>query len=112
MDVRLLSNKFSVRELNENDIPLIFLLCKENKTYYYFCPPMVDEEKIREDLYVLPPNKTLDDKHFIGYFDEDKLIAIMDLIKKYPNESTCFIGIFMLDISVQNKGIGSTISKS
>ena len=37
------------------------------------------------------------------------MIAVMDLIRAYPNENTAFIGFFMTDVSVQNTGIGSTI---
>lgn len=33
----------------------------------------------------------------------------MDFIKGFPNDRTAFIGFFMTDISVQNKGVGSEI---
>ena len=37
------------------------------------------------------------------------MIAVLDLIDKYPNDKTIFIGFLMLDINFQNKGIGSKI---
>ena len=43
----------------------------------------------------------------MGYFDGDKLIAVMDFIMAYPDEKTAFIGFFMTDVSVQNAGVGS-----
>ena len=60
-------------------------------------------------MKALPPNKELADKYYLGYYDAEKLIAVMDLIRAYPNENTAFIGFFMTDVSVQNTGIGSAI---
>lgn len=109
MQVELLSKKYKVRKLIEKDIPTIFPLCKENKIYYDYCPPMVDEQSIKEDMYALPLNKEIADKYYVGFFDTEELIAVMDLIKKYPDKDTCFIGFFMVDIKKQAKGIGSFI---
>ena len=109
MEVQLLSKKYIVKKLKDEDISSIFSLCKKNKTYYKYCPPMVSEQSIKEDMLALPKHKTLDDKYFVGFYDEDKLIAIMDLITNYPNKKTCFIGLLMLNVTRQNKGIGSLI---
>ncbi len=37
------------------------------------------------------------------------LIAVMDLILKYPNDETAFIGLFMVDSASQGKGTGTAI---
>ncbi len=60
-------------------------------------------------MHALPPNKDICDKYYLGYFDGQKLIAVMDLIMHYPDGSTAFIGFFMTDASVQNTGVGSGI---
>lgn len=57
----------------------------------------------------LPPRKTMNDKYYIGFFKRDKLIAVMDLIMNYPKKKTAFIGLFMMDVNYQNKGIGSRV---
>ena len=103
------SKAYSVRELKKSDIQKIFLLCKENALYYQYCPPFVTEENILDDMCALPPGKTGADKFYIGYFDGEKLIAVMDFIRNYPEESTALIGFFMTDKSVQNIGTGSRI---
>lgn len=51
----------------------------------------------------------LKDKYYLGYYDGEKLIALLDLIENYPSEKFVFIGFFMTDINVQNRGIGSNI---
>lgn len=109
MNEQLLSKKYLVRKLEEKDIPFVLSLCKKNEIYYKYCPPMINEEGVIEDMYALPLNKTMDDKHYVGFFENGKLIAILDLIEKYPDDSTCFIGFFMVDKDVQGKGVGSQI---
>ena len=104
-----MSEEYIVRKLEYKDIDEIYFLCKENKRFYEFCPPMVSIESIKDDMIILPKGKTLKDKYYEGFYKGDKLVAIIDLITNYPDEETCFIGFFMVDINVQNKGIGSYI---
>ena len=109
MDVQNLSGAYTVRLLTESDVPLIYALCRQNPLYYRYFPPFVTEESIRQDMKALPPGKTPEDKFFTGWFDGEALIAVMDLIRGYPNDKTWFIGFFMTDVSVQGKGVGSRI---
>lgn len=109
IDINKFSNKYIIRKLDNNDVDIIFNLCKDNPLYYKHCPPFVSIESIKEDLVALPPNKTVNDKFFVGYFNNNELIAVMDFIKEYPNKETCFIGFFMMNIKYQNKNIGTNI---
>ena len=109
MDITKFSKRYHVRLLDQDDIETIFMLCSRNRLYYDHFPPFVSRESIRRDMKALPPKKTPADKYYLGYFDGEKLIAVMDLIASYPNATTAFIGFFMTDISVQNTGIGSRI---
>lgn len=45
--------------------------------------------------------------YYLGFYDGEKLIAVMDFIMTYPDELTAFIGFFMTDVSIQNTGTGS-----
>ena len=109
MDIAKFSKRYHVRSLDQGDIDAIFALCSRNGLYYDHCPPFVSRESIGRDMRALPPGKTLADKYYLGYFDGEKLIAVMDFIASYPNAATAFIGFFMTDTSVQNTGIGSRI---
>ena len=104
-----LSRKFRVQPLTEDDIPRVFALCRENPLYYQHCPPFVTPESIRRDMQALPPGKEPQDKHYLGYFDGDELIAVLDLINGYPNPDTAFFGFFMVAAPYQGRGIGSAI---
>ena len=103
------SKKYLVKKITDSDIDDVFLLCKGNPLYYEYCPPMVTKEGIKEDMVALPPNMSIKDKYFVGYYCEEKLIAILDLISGYPNKDIAFVGLFMTDASIQNKGIGSSL---
>ena len=107
--ISCISNKYKVKKLEENDIDDIYNLCKNNPTYYKYCPPNVTKESIKEDMKALPINKTLKDKFYVGLYDDEKLVAILDLILDYPNSDSAFIGFFMLDKKYQGKGVGSKI---
>ena len=41
--------------------------------------------------------------------DEDRLIAVMDLIIGFPNKMTAFIGFFMIEADAQKTGLGSAL---
>ena len=109
MDISKLSKHYRVRCLDRTDIGAILSLCSGNSLYYRYCPPAVSEQSIICDMEALPPKKRISDKHYVGYFNDGALIAVMDLIEAYPDAKTAFIGFFMTDASVQNKGIGSAI---
>ncbi len=107
--IKLFSDRYEVKKLYESDVPDILALCKENTLYYQYCPPFVSEESICEDMNALPPGKQMDDKHYIGFYNNKDLIAVMDLIERFPDENTTFIGFFMTDVSIQKHGVGTKI---
>ena len=109
MNVSKLSSQYAVRKLTVDDVEDIYELSMENPTYYQYCPPLVTEESILEDMKALPPKTTYKDKFYIGFFKKEKLVAIMDLILHYPDEDTVFVGLFMISKREQGKGIGSHI---
>lgn len=104
-----LSKRYKVRVLSEKDIDDVLVLCQSNTLYYKYCPPFVTRQNILDDMKALPPNKAYTDKFYLGYFDGEQLIAVMDLIMTFPDEETVYIGFFMTNASVQNKGVGTFI---
>ena len=110
-DVKIkdLSKTFYVRKLDKDDIELIYDLSCKNHIYYQYHPPFVTRESILDDMKALPPGKSYNDKYYIGFYENDSLVAIMDLILDYPTKGIAFIGLFMTNIQYQHKGIGSNI---
>ena len=92
---------YKARKLTEADVPGILDLYLENTEYFKHCLPSPSYETIKEDLAALPPGKEAADKYFIGIFDGNFLVAVMDLIDRYPDSRTAFIGLFMVSKSYQ-----------
>lgn len=109
MNIERLSDEYKVRKLSAEDVEDIYRLCSGNPLYYEYCPPFVTRQGISEDMAILPPGKEIADKYYIGFFQEEKLIAVMDLIDGYPEKSIAYIGFFMTDREVQKKGVGTSM---
>ena len=98
-----------IRKIYEEDIPLVYDLMQGNPLYFQHCPPMATVQSIAEDMKALPPRTTYDDKYYIGFYEKEKLVAVMDLILNFPNQETAFIGFFMVDKDMQGNGVGTSI---
>jgi len=97
------------RRLTEADAAQVCALMQGNPLFYRYHPPQPTPESIRTGMTALPPGKAMEDKWFVGFYDGDCLIAVMDLILNYPAADTAFIGLFMTDVRYQHRGVGSQI---
>jgi len=109
MDIGLLSKKYVVRRLDRNDVDIVYDMSCKNEMFYQYHPPFVTKQSIIEDMEALPSNKNYDDKYYIGFFENNVLVANMDLVLGYPTEEIAFIGLLMTNVLYQNRGIGSGI---
>ena len=109
LDFQRIFSCYRIKRLTGEDVDEILALCKGNADYYRYMNSEPSPENIRDDLSALPPGKTMDDKFFIGFCMENRLIADMDLIAGFPSEDTAYIGLFMLDKDFKGTGMGSGI---
>ncbi len=109
MQIENVSQRYGVRKLCERDAEEVFSLYKTNPQYFDAMHDIATLESVKADLVALPLKKTAEDKFYLGFYEGDSLVAIMDLILAFPNERTAFIGLFMVDGAWQGKGIGSLI---
>lgn len=108
-DPRTLSTRYAVRRLTAADVEVVYALCRENRLFYDYHPPFVTRERILSDMAALPPGAEARSKFFLGFFEGGRLTAILDLILGWPEEDIAWIGLFMTDVSVQGRGVGSAI---
>ncbi len=101
---------FRVRELTLADVPEMLRVARSNPLYYQHMRLIPSEENLAADLTALPPRRTLADKHFFGWFEGEKLVAMMDLIARHPDEDKAFIGWFMVDAARQGQGLGKRLT--
>ncbi|MEG1686785.1 MAG: GNAT family N-acetyltransferase [Angelakisella sp.] len=104
-----LSKKYSVAPITEEKMSAVYELCQGNPTYYRYMKIDVTPEGVAGIAKALPPNKSYEDKFFLGFYQQERLVAIMDLILDFPVPQTAFIGLFMMNKACQGQGIGSEI---
>ena len=109
LDVSFLSRRFSVRALRDTDVDAIFTLCRANTQFYEYCQAKPTREQILQDLHIAPPGFDASDKYYVGFFQQDDLIAVMDLLDGSPEPQITFIGFFMINRELQGQGLGSEI---
>ncbi|HFI0634442.1 TPA: GNAT family N-acetyltransferase [Streptococcus suis] len=109
MIISNLSSRFQVRKLTEADLEQVLTLYQTNPLYFEHFPPLPSLESLANDLVDCPPEKDLSDKYFLGFWDKERLVAILDLIDGYPTEDTCYIGLFMVDAYFSGQGLGTSI---
>ena len=106
LPIASLTGCFTVRELTRDDLPQMLQVAQSNPLFYQYMRPDPTVENLAADLIALPPRRTLADKHFFGWFEGEKLVAMMDLIWRHPKPDMGFIGWYILDNAVQGNGLG------
>ncbi len=109
IDITKLSSRYLVRNLDTSDIDDIVELCRQNKEFYKHTEARPTGENIRDDMQTTPPGIDLSSKYYFGFFDNQELIAVMDLVDGYPETDIAYIGFFMMNLKHQGKQIGSAI---
>lgn len=109
MEIQHLSSQYTICDLLPADAEMVYDVLKKNTIFYEYHPPMVTVDSIIEDMEALPPNKGYEDKHYIGFFQKNTLVAVMDLIEHYPQHGTALLGFFAMNASWQGQGIGTAI---
>ena len=101
---------YQVKELSLLDADIVLQLMRTNQEYFtYLQEDEVTYEQVIEDMTELPPNTNASQKHFIGFYQNEKLLAIMDYIDGYPENKTRFIGLFMIRGEYRRQGYGKKL---
>ena len=106
LPVEAVSGEYTARLLAAEDVPEMLRVARSNPLFYQYMRPDPDAVNMAADLLALPPRRTLADKHFFGWFEGKRLVAMMDLIWHHPKTEMAFIGWFILDGAYQGHGLG------
>lgn len=109
IQIEKLSGAYTIRRLTDADVPMLYAWMLRNDQYFRYCGGSTTPERVRQDLTLCPPGTTPAQKHYVGFFDADTLVAVMDLIDGYPDADTAFIGFFMMNKDLQGQGTGTAI---
>ena len=103
------SNEYNVRFMKKEEAPFIFEMTQNNTLYYEYCGREGTIDDITNDFNNVPPGKDISDVYYVGYFNNDELVAVLVLLDRFPNNETMYIGFFMMNVEYQGKGIGTRI---
>ena len=109
IDITKLSSRFECHALHPEDADRILALCRKNPLFYEYTEARPVREQILDDMTLTPPGMDLSSKYYFGFFENQDLAAVMDLIDGYPGPESAYIGFFMMDPQYQGKQIGTEI---
>ncbi len=109
IDISKLSRCYSVRILEQSDVDMIREICEQNIIFYKYTEARPTRENILNDMQATPPGIDLSAKYYFGFFDDQQMVAIMDLIDGYPKAEIVYIGFFMMNLQYQGRQIGTAI---
>ena len=110
LDTEALSTVYQVKRITEGDITAVYNLCRANRRYYRYIKTEPTKRNLTEVISEMPEGTKASQKHFMGFYDEnEKLVAILDLITDYPRPGSAFIGWFIVDAEMQGQGVGSQL---
>ena len=63
-----------------------------------------------EEFHDVPPGKSVDDKFVFGIVNQQNdLVGLLDVVHGYPDETTWWIGLFVLIPEARSQGLGQKI---
>lgn len=104
-----LSEKYRVVNADTVGSERLYALYQSNQGYFDAFGLTPSMEGLVRDMTMRPNGCAQEQKHFLAYFDGERLTAILDLISGYPDGDTCYIGLFMVDAAQHGRGIGTEI---
>ncbi|GEO69014.1 hypothetical protein [Levilactobacillus acidifarinae] len=97
----------TVRELTHADDDLIYQFQAQHPDYFgHFQDHPVTRQEAVQDVDDVPLNATHDQKTYLGVFENDQLVLIVDLIVDYPLPSLVWLGLWLpaKSLSDQRRG--------
>ncbi|HEX5598070.1 MAG TPA: GNAT family N-acetyltransferase [Micromonosporaceae bacterium] len=60
----------------------------------------------------LPPNMPPESKHVLGWWQDERLMGVVDLVRGYPDASVAYIGLLQVRLDEQGRGLGMRMFRS
>ena len=109
IELSRLSGQYTIRRMTDADADALFDFCRAHTAFYRYCSAQPSRERVLEDLHIAPPGVGPADKYYVGFFQGDTLIAVLDLIDGYPRPDVGYIGFFMVNAALEGRGVGTAI---
>ena len=104
IDIGRFSSVYELRRLSERYAEAVVEIANGNPSFASY-----GLEEVRRDMGLLPPGKEMEEKYYLGYFENDEMVGVLDFIDGYPEADTAYIGLFMLSKDVQGRKTGTSL---
>lgn len=102
--------KYLILGVEDPKLEDVLSIYKSNRHYFNLCgTENISLATVEEDLEAFPEGVDEENKNFIVYYDEDGPIAVLDLIKYFPDPDTFYIGLLLIDGKVHRRGYGTSL---
>lgn len=108
LDIMNLTQRYRVDSMSGH-LGALGAIYQENPQYFQAMGKEVPTENLWEDLVAVPFGKSVTDKCFLGFWEGEKLAAVLEMVAGHPGENTVYIGLFMMAGDRQGQGEGSRI---
>ncbi len=104
----------TARRIDEKDTAAFQALCEACADYHlliYGQPAGPDEA--REQLALLPPGKTREDKFVFGLFTpRPRLCGVLDIARDFREPGEWYLGLLLLEPGVRGQGLGGQVLRA
>lgn len=101
--------EWEIRAVREDDLDAVLALLQTAPDYFALDGRQPDLTSLRRDLNALPPRCAPEQKHYVAFWREGKPEAVLDWVEGYPREQTLWVGLFLVDGTLQGKGLGRAL---
>lgn len=85
---------YQVKLLTQAELEEIYALQKEHPAYHaQFLAHELTKADVLADLTTLPAGVSPEQKFYLGFYEADELILIVDLVLDYPKTQNAFLGL-------------------
>ena len=100
--------RWEIRPAGEEDVETIFAFYRRNEDY--FRPEdNATAQSVREDMAARPPRCAPEGKHYLTFWRDGALAAVLDLCEGFPRRRTLWIGLLAIDKPLRGQGVGREI---
>ncbi len=111
-EIRKRFETYEVRVIGEKDYLDVFHLHQSQPEFHALSNSEdVTLEYCIHDITMCPQDISRDRKYYLGFYKDQQLEAVVDLLVDYPERHTMWIGLLMIDSKLKGRGLGTLIVK-
>ena len=102
--------QYEIKQITKHNFKEIFEVYEANQDFFVLTQGKeATIESSIGDIIAMPPNCDISQKIFVSMWEDGKVIAVLDLIERFPNEDFIWIGLLLVHSDYHGQKLGSGI---